>query len=276
MSEPTPSMETVLELVHQAGQAILEVYRRGDHHSHPAEWVEVHEKSDATPVTEADWRAHRILVQGLRALTPDVPVISEEGVGAHPSAPEVGDRYWLVDPLDGTREFLSRTGEFTVNVGLVREGHPVAGVVHLPPEGRSWVGSAEGAWLLDGTERRPVAARPADPRRLTLAASRSHRGRRLEALVRSFPQERVITAGSSVKLCLLAEGRADLYLRDTPTSEWDTAAAHAVLQAAGGAVFTLEGEALGYGKPGLQNPPFVAVGDPELDWKAVLEAGEEP
>lgn len=268
------NVEALLGLARKAGRVILEIYARGAPPGAPEDWAGKEMKADATPVTEADRRADALIVAGLRHLTPGIPVVSEEGSGSGTEPPGDARSFWLVDPLDGTREFLARTGDFTVNIGLVQDGRPVAGVVHLPATGRSWVADADGAWTVDEAEWSAIHTRPATPELLTLAASRRHRGEILQGLLAKHPDDRIIITGSSVKFCLLAEGHADLYLRDTPTSEWDTAAAHAVLRAAGGEVFTLEGPVLTYGKSSLVNPALVAVGDPNLDWRTVV--GREP
>jgi 3'(2'), 5'-bisphosphate nucleotidase len=228
----------------------------------------VHGKADESPVTEADERAEALIVPALQALAPDVPVVAEEAVAAG-GMPVVGDRFWLVDPLDGTREFIGRNGEFTVNIALICDGAPVLGVVYAPAldrlfAGASGAGAADGpalAWVEQGGERRAIGCRPVPAEGLTVVASRSHgdaaaldaflAGRRVAALAR---------AGSSLKLCLIAAGEADLYPRLGRTMEWDIAAGHAVLVAAGGQVTRLDGAPLRYGKPGFENPHFVAAG----------------
>jgi 3'(2'), 5'-bisphosphate nucleotidase len=212
-----------------------------------------------------------MLLEGLRKITPGIPVVSEEGEQADRGALRSGEAHWLVDPLDGTKEFLKRTGEFTVNVALIRGGRPVAGVVHAPVLGRSWLGAADGAERREGNQRTPLRTRRASPDSLAVVASRDHAGPRVSALLRSLSGARTLSMGSSLKFCLIAEGQADFYLRDGPTMEWDTAAAQAVLEAAGGGVFTLDGKPLRYTKPELRNPHFVAVGDPEFDWQALIQ-----
>lgn len=272
-------LEPVLELARRAGEAIMEVYRQGGHAS-GVEW-----KADKTPVTRADRAAHQVLTAGLEELVSRLPVISEEGWVDHlegdgPAAPaaDVGDppvdTYWMVDPLDGTKEFLKRTGEFTVNVALIKGARPVAGVVHAPALSRSWLGARDGAIRVDASGRKRLQVRTADPSALGVVASRDHAGPGVQALLDSLPGADTLSMGSSLKFCLIAEGRADLYLRDGPTMEWDTAAAQAVLEASGGGVFTLNGQRLAYGKPHLRNPHFVAAGDPGLEWRTlILEAG---
>lgn len=255
-------LEAVVRLAQEAGRAILEVYQ--------AEDARVTLKDDRTPLTEADRASHRLIVAGLEALTPGIPVISEEG-----AAPDVrlfrgGGPVWLVDPLDGTKEFIKRTGEFTVNIALVIDHRPVAGVVHAPVLGRSWIAGKDGAEMRSEGERSPLRVRTADVDRLGIVASRDHAGPEVRALLERVPGAETLSMGSSLKFCLIAEGKADLYLRDGPTMEWDTGAAQAVLEAAGGGVYTLSGERLRYGKADLRNPKFVAAGDPGLDWAELL------
>lgn len=266
-ARPTHLLPAVASLCRDAASAILEVYAAGA--SQP-DW-----KADGTPITAADRAAHRVLVAGLRALTPEVPVISEEDAVPRRAMPGP-DLYWLVDPLDGTKEFVKRTGEFTVNVALIDEGRPVLGVVQAPVAGTLWMGAEEGGATVaervaaDG-ERRTLTCGPVDPARLRVAASRSHGGRLVEAIeAGAVPGAEVVRAGSSLKFCLVAEGRADLYLRDGPTMPWDTAAAHCVLACAGGAIRELDGSPLVYGDPTRRNPPFLAVADPHCDTRELL------
>lgn len=235
-----------------AAREILEVY---------ATDFSVQGKADASPVTEADERAERLITPALQALLPGVPVVAEEAV-SRGEVPALGPRFWLVDPLDGTREFVSRNGEFTVNIALIEHGEPVLGVV-LQPVGDVMVAgvSEEGAWREQGGVRQPIRCRPAPASGLVVAGSRSHGD---EAALQAFLGGRLvagrITAGSSLKFGLLASAQADLYPRLGRTMEWDTAAGHAVLRAAGGDVLTLQGQPLRYGKPGFENPHFVAQG----------------
>ena len=238
-----------------AGQAIMQVY---------ATDFAVRGKADASPVTEADERAERIIVERLRALAPTIPVVAEEAVAAG-QVPEVGEHFWLVDPLDGTKEFIGRNGEFTVNIALIERGVPVLGVVLAPAlvaGGRLYDGLVgQGAWVEDADGRRPIHGRAVPPAGLTVLASRSHGDvAALERFLRGRKVAALANAGSSLKLCLLAAGEADLYPRLGRTMEWDIAAGHAVLLAAGGRVVTLRGEPLRYGKPGFENPHFVAEG----------------
>ncbi len=254
--------EGLLELAGRAGDAIMDVYARGE--------IEARRKEDDSPLTEADRVSHRLILEGLRRLTPDVPIVSEEGSPEDRHVPERGS-CWLVDPLDGTKEFIKRTGEFTVNIALIVDRRPAGGVVHAPALGKSWVGAGDGAWLLEDSTSTALQVLPiTGDRPLAVVASRDHAGPMVAGLLDRLPGAEIVSMGSSLKFCLIAEGRADLYLRDGPTMEWDTAAAQAVLEAAGGGVFTLDGEPLPYGKPELRNPVFVAVGDQAFDWRSRL------
>lgn len=243
-------LESIAQIARDAGQVILEIYST-DFGSRG--------KADASPVTEADEKAEVVITAALRALTPDIPIVAEEAVSAG-HIPEVSNRFWLVDPLDGTKEFINRNGEFTVNIALIEHGRPTLGVVLAPALGRLFAGHVgQGAYVEDEKGRRPIRCRAVPAEGLTVVASRSHgdtaalnqflAGRKVAALA---------NAGSSLKLCLVAAGEADLYPRFGRTMEWDIAAGHAVLAAAGGKVETLAGAELRYGKPGFDNPHFIA------------------
>jgi 3'(2'), 5'-bisphosphate nucleotidase len=245
-------LDAIVTLAREAGEQIVAVYRQP---------FEVQSKADGSPVTEADRRAEDVIVRGLRALTPDVPVVAEEAA-ARGEIPAIGSRFWLVDPLDGTREFAARNGEFTVNIALVEAGVPVLGVVLAPVLGRLFAGGRGlGAWLEDANGRRGMEVRSPPADGIVAALSRSHRdGGPTEAYLAHYPVRTRIAAGSSLKFGLIAAGEADLYPRLGRTMEWDTAAGHAVLAAAGGSVTDLQGRPLRYGKPGFENPHFVARG----------------
>ena len=248
------------DLARAAGRAILEIY---------AGSFAVQHKVDASPLTAADLAAQRVLLNGLCRLRPQLPVLSEESAASPWSERGRWRRYWLVDPLDGTREFVKRNGEFTVNVALIEDHHSVLGVVHAPVGGElAWAVAGEGAWLQSVATRmpQPLRARVA-PARPVLACSRSHGSvEEQHMLARLGPHER-LPLGSSLKFLRLASGAADVYLRLGPTSEWDTAAAQCILEQAGGAVLDLQGHALGYNrKDSLLNPSFIAVADPARDW----------
>jgi 3'(2'), 5'-bisphosphate nucleotidase len=247
-------LEPVRRAALAASEAILEIY---------ATDFTARSKTDASPVTEADERAEAIILAALAGLSPSIPVIAEEQVAAHGLAAQVPPRFWLVDPLDGTREFLSRNGEFTVNIALVEGDRAVLGVVHVPALGVTYAACGRGTATRQNAaeDPQPIAARPAPPTGSVVVHSRSHGDEsELAAFVATVPQATRKVSGSSVKFCLLAAGEADLYPRFGTTMEWDTAAGQAVLEAAGGRVETLDGTRLRYGKPGLRNPHFIARG----------------
>ena len=262
---PRELLSCVDDIARQAGREILEVYASGDSGATL--------KADETPLTAADLRSHQLILESLRSLTPGVPVLSEEAADT-PFATRAGwARYWLVDPLDGTREFLARNGQFTVNIALI-EGHaPVLGVVHVPVSGLSYQGlPGAGAWRHGaGEAARPIRAATVSASPLRVVGSRVHRGDSLDAFLSRVGPHQLVPMGSSLKFCLVAEGAADVYPRLGPTSEWDTAAAHAVVTAAGGQVRTLAGGELTYNtKAELLNPSFVAYGPADHDWLGLL------
>ena len=261
--------EALVVVARDAGRAIMGHYRRG---------VAVETKADASPVTAADREAEDIILAGLCRCAPDVPVVAEESMAAGARA-RIGDRFFLVDPLDGTREFINRRDEFTVNIALVESGRPVFGLVYAPAAGRMYVtlGRAQAVSLrvdpdraetiaLTGPDVRPLATRPASGGRLTILASRSHLDDGTRQFLSFYPDVELRSAGSSLKFCVVAAGEADIYPRLGPTMEWDTAAGHAVVTAAGGRVTTADGNDLAYGKveTGFLNPGFVVWADVSL------------
>jgi 3'(2'), 5'-bisphosphate nucleotidase len=239
-------------LIRDAGRVIMDIY---------ATDFDVTKKGDDSPVTEADQRAEQVILAGLRRVTPDIPIVAEEEVAAG-HVPQVGARFWLVDPLDGTKEFISRNGEFTVNIALVENGRPILGLVYAPAIGRLFGGAqGQGAWVEDERGRRAISTRDVPPAGLTVVASRSHGDETaLDAFLAGRKVASRTNAGSSLKLCLVAAGEADVYPRLGRTMEWDIAAGDAVLRAAGGIVNTVAGPVLQYGKPGFDNPHFAAWG----------------
>ena len=247
----------VIAIVRQAAAAILTVY--------DSEFAVQH-KDDRSPLTAADLAAHRCIVEGLRALTPDIPVLSEESRDADIAARRAWTRLWLVDPLDGTREFIKRNGEFTVNIALIEDGVAVFGVIQQPVTGALWHGMpGHGTFRRDGDADVAIRARIPAASPLRIAASRSHRDARTQALLDALPGSEVVGCSSSLKFCRLAEGAIDLYPRFGPTSEWDTAAGQAILEAAGGAVLDLRGRPFRYNqRDGLLNGDFIALGDTAL------------
>jgi 3'(2'), 5'-bisphosphate nucleotidase len=202
-------------------------------------------------------------------------VISEESDQETHQTVSKLDRFWLVDPLDGTKEFLKATGEFTVNIALIEKGRPVAGVVYAPALGVTYYAAQRaGAWRKSSESPAiPIATRPADLAHLAVVASKDHAGPMVQALLEQLPNPALRSMGSSLKFCLVAEGSADLYLRDVPTMEWDTAAAQCIVESAGGLICTLDGQALRYGKAGVKNPSLMTVGDPHFNWQQFMPAG---
>jgi len=247
-------MLAATEIADRAGDVILEVYGTD---------FDVRRKGDDSPVTEADERAEALILPALRDLLPGIPAIGEEAVSQGREETVAGEVFWLVDPVDGTKEFLRRSGEFTVNIALVENRVPTLGVVTAPALKRGFracgVGTAESREG-DG-EWQAIAVRAIPEDGAVVASSRSHGDRaKIEELLSDMNIREHVTAGSSLKFCLLAEGAADVYPRYGPTSEWDTAAGHAVLAGAGGSVRLLDDTELRYGKPGWRNPEFIARG----------------
>ena len=245
------------DLARRAGGVILAVRERG---------FETLHKSDSSPVTEADRAAEALILEGLRRIAPHIPVIAEEEMEAG-CVHQTGREYWLVDPLDGTREFAALRDEFTVNIGLIRDGKPVLGVVGVPAYGEMFGGivgspsAAPRAWKRTVAGESAIRARTPPPEGLHVLASRHYAAdKRLDAFLRGRTVAQVTNMGSALKIVRLAEGAGDLYPRFGRTMEWDTAAPQAILEAAGGRLCTMEGETLGYGKPGWENPGFVCTG----------------
>ena len=269
---PANFEERLITLARDASSAILDIYETDFY---------VETKTDSSPLTLADTAAHKIIVKGLRELTPDIPIISEEAV-----LPEFSERskwpmYWLVDPLDGTKEFVNRNGEFTVNIALIAENVPLVGVVCVPVQDRTYVGntSTMDARVYGAAGERQVKSRrfSEKPTDIKVVASRSHVSNELRAYLKSideiFSGVETISMGSSLKLCALADAEADIYPRLGPTSEWDIAAAHAVLVAAGGQIYVSDGSPLTYNmKEDILNPNFIAVGDSSFSWAESLPA----
>lgn len=265
-SEWRDLLVAVRGIARAAGAAVLEVYRRLDE---PGA-VAIDRKADSSPLTEADLAAHRIIVQRLRSLSPEWPVLSEEAADVPLVERQAWSRFWLVDPLDGTKEFLSRNGEFTVNIALVDRHRPVLGVVHVPVTGVDYFGLADlGAWKATQAqdEGASIGVAPQSREPIRVVGSRSHASLRLAESLRALGSHELVSMGSSLKFCVLAEGAADVYPRMGPTSEWDTAAAHAIVEGAGGDVVRLDGSPLEYNRgDGWLNPDFIAIGPRDHDW----------
>ncbi len=234
----------------------------------------VDRKADESPLTEADQRAHEIIVAGLGRLDPRLPVLSEESAPGVMAERLAWERYWLVDPLDGTKEFVKRNGEFTVNIALIEHHRAVLGVVHAPVLDTDYFGALQaGAWMRQGGQPK-VSIGVQKPARETpvVVGSRSHRGQSLDRMLQRLGPHELVAMGSSLKICLVATGEADFYPRLGPTSEWDTAAAHAVLESAGGSMIDLNGEPLRYNKTDILNPHFLAFGDDAVNWLGLGDA----
>lgn len=263
-----PSLALVKDcctLARQAGDKIMAFYRKhGD----------VAVKADASPLTAADSASHEFLVAALPSLLPDVPVISEESHDAAAANTALTGRFWLVDPLDGTKEFVKGTDEFTVNIALIEAGVPVLGVVYAPALGLTYFAArGVGAFRQMGHESATaIATRRADTAKLCVVASKDHAGPLVKAMLERMPGATFQSMGSSLKFCLVAEGKADVYLRDVPTMEWDTAAAQCVVTVAGGAIHELTGAPLRYGKATLRNSSIITVGDLGFPWKDYVVA----
>ena len=246
-------LDTLHVIAHDAGAAIMTVYNSN---------FTVDSKDDRSPVTEADRRAETLITARIKSDIGEMfPIVGEEAF-ADGNAPAIGDTpFWLVDPLDGTKEFISRNGEFTVNIALIENGRPILGVVHAPAIQQTYMGSPHGASAaLNGAGPVPIQCRPQPTHGLTALVSRSHKSPETEDFLKAYTIREEISSGSSLKFCVLARGAADIYPRLGRTMEWDTAAGHAVLRAAGGSVTDLDGRDLAYGKPGFENPHFVAWG----------------
>jgi len=247
----SPRLETLVRIARAAGAVVMRHYESG---------CEARVKADRSPVTDADEEAEKLILAELAAAFPGVPVVAEEEAAAGRIA-RVGSHFFLVDPVDGTKEFVKRGGEFTVNVGEIVDGQPVSGMVFAPAIGRLFVGAVgEGAFELSAGTVRAIAARAPAADGLVAVSSRSHPDARTDALLKSLPIKGHTNAGSSLKFCLVAAGEADIYPRAGQTMEWDTAAGHAVLRAAGGTVTNWDGTPFLYGKAGFLNGPFIARG----------------
>jgi 3'(2'), 5'-bisphosphate nucleotidase len=258
-------LDPVIDIAREAGRRILEVY---------ATDFDVEHKEDRSPLTEADMAAHDVIDAGLTALSADVPVLSEEDSKLSFAERSGWQRYWLVDPLDGTREFIKRNGEFTVNIALIDEHESVLGVVYAPVLDVCYYACrGNGAWKQSGTDAAEmIHVRSHCDKHVIIAGSRSHRGTSLETFLNNLPSYEIISMGSSLKSCLVAEGAADIYARLGPTSEWDTAAAQCVVEEAGGRVTDTAMQPLRYNtKDSLLNPYFFVFGDRSRDWSEFLE-----
>ena len=260
----TQWIDPLVKLEEEAGRAILEVYGTN---------FAVEEKDDQSPLTKADLASNDLIVAGLQKLTPDIPIITEEA-----GLPDFEERrqwncYWLIDPLDGTKEFVNRNGEFTVNIALIRDHVPVLGVVHVPVSKATYIGcEGPGAELREpGKEPRSISVALESESPVRVVGSRSHRGDSLNRFLENLGDFEMHPMGSSLKFCQIASGAADIYPRLGPTSEWDTAAAQAVVEQAGGQVIELDGKPLSYNvKADILNPHFLVLGPQDHDWLGLV------
>lgn len=266
MQDPRYLLEPVIDLARQAARAILDIYQDSD--------LGVTYKADDSPLTRADLASHRIITQGLGALTPDIPIVSEESADTPLTDVDLS-LVWIVDPLDGTKEFVKRNDEFAINIALVSEGVPILGVVYAPVL-RLFYQAVRGAGAFrchEDAPCQPIAVRRAAGTPLNMAVSRSHGGKRTDGFIRRLQEAydvALIVRGSSLKPCLVAEGSADIYPRFGKTMSWDTAAPHCIVEEAGGLVRNLHGQPLRYDDPYIRNPSFVVCGDASLPWQTFL------
>jgi 3'(2'), 5'-bisphosphate nucleotidase len=266
------TLDEMCRIAEAASSEILTVYNS-------AADIEIEHKADDSPLTLADRRAHELIERELLSFAPGIPVLSEESLQLPFAERQTWSRYWLVDPLDGTKEFIGRNGEFTVNIALIDNGVARLGVVSVPVTGVTYSGinddQAPCAWKKESSGARPITVAAMAGQKIRVVASRRHRGERLEEMLATIDKAlgigEVVSIGSSLKMCLVAEGAADIYPRLAPTSEWDTAAAQAILAAAGGEIVDLDFTPLRYNqKESLLNPEFIALGDRAYAWQALL------
>lgn len=245
--------EKLLSIVCKAAQNIIQIYSRKD--------FEIREKTDKSPLTIADEISHQIISEELYKLDQDIPILSEEGKEITLGERQNWEKFWLVDPLDGTKEFINRNGEFTVNIGLIENSEPVLGIINVPVSGEIYFGElGKGAEkYVNGSVNKISTSSKSNMDPLIVVQSRSHSGDEEKEFYSKYNIRETISRGSALKICMLAEGKADLYFRGGPTWEWDTAAGHAILKAAGGEIFTKQKEKLVYNKESLKNDGFIAT-----------------
>ncbi len=263
---PKQLLQHVVSIARHASAAIMEIY-----HSD----FSIEHKLDDTPLTAADLASHHTICNELTALTPGVLILSEESASVAWSERKTWATYWLVDPLDGTREFIKRNGEFTVNIALIQNHCPVLGVVYVPASNNGYFASTQnGAWKINnGSRPQTIHTRTTTASQITVAGSRSHSSDKQKRFFESLgPATEIVTIGSSLKSCLVAEGKIDIYPRFGPTSEWDTAAAQCIVEQAGGLVTDMQFQPIRYNtKESLLNPDFLVIADQLFDWKSRLD-----
>ena len=258
------ALEMLKQIVIDVGDEILQCY--GDVDS-----LDVKHKENNTPVTMVDEMAHQRISQALKLLTPKTPVLSEEGKHLSFEQRTNWSEYWLIDPLDGTKEFIAKTGDFSINIAYIKENLPIFGIVYAPVTGELYYTHEGIAYKKKRGSVPKIIQTAATTNTLRIAVSRHHRGEKLQAFLAKLKQYELVIMGSALKLCLVAEAKADIYLRLGPTSEWDTAAGHHILACAGGRLLNLQGEELQYNtKASLLNPAFIALGDHNFKWRHLL------
>jgi len=245
--------QELIALALEAGERIMDIYLHDDFHE------SIDFKADHSPLTKADKAAHLVIDEGLKRLWPDIPVLSEEGKHADYNERKQWNRFWLVDPLDGTREFIKRNGQFTVNIALIENGYPVLGLVYIPVQKILYWGGADGASKIVEGEETPIKVKHAQEN-ITAVGSRSHSSQEEADVMAKYKVEQTVAVGSSLKFCMVADGSADLYYRHGPTMEWDTAAGQSVVEAAGGNVLLPDGKRFRYNKENLLNSSFYCLG----------------
>ena len=263
--ELTALVDDILKISQQAGEKILDIYETN---------FSVSNKDDNSPLTAADVAAHKTICAGLTQLTPDTPILSEESAEVSFETRKQWKQYWLVDPLDGTREFIKRNGEFSVNIALIENHKSIMGVIHIPVKKESYTATLNnGSYKYDETNNKnKITIKQTDSRNITIAGSRSHANPKLKSFINRLDEAEVLSIGSSLKFCLVAEGKADIYPRFGPTSEWDTAAAQCIVEEAGGLVVDTAFKPLMYNtKDSLLNPAFIVIADQNFDWKPYLK-----
>lgn len=261
-------LSEVTSIASRAGEEIMKIYQ--------AEDFSIQSKSDDSPLTAADLASHHCITESLEKLQPEFPILSEESGEIPFNERQQWETYWLIDPLDGTKEFIKRNGQFTVNIALIHNHQPILGVVDVPAKKECYFGALQvGAFKLQGDQQQSISVRSLSEQELVVVGSRSHRTQELDDYLEKLGPHQLIPTGSSLKFCLVAEGKADLYPRIGPTCEWDTAAAQAVVESAGGSVVDTKGAPLRYNqKESLLNPYFLVFGDDSRNWASYAESAE--
>lgn len=253
-------IQEIINIARSAGELIQQEYKKPP----VVNW-----KSDDSPLTQADKKSHDHILKRLIESFPEIPVLSEEGVDISYAERSKWDKFWCVDPIDGTKEFIKKTGQYTINIALIQNGEPIIGVIYVPSLSLLYFAEkGSGAFKLDNSKKNgqaePINVRELNHEEINVVASKDHAGPAVKKLIEALPNATTKSMGSSLKFCLVAEGEADVYYRDVPTFEWDTAAAQAIVEEAGGKVYTLDGRALKYNKKNLRNPSLITFGS---DWK---------